>query len=73
VPFYGKDAGFNVPARTVGRRKPDVLQTDKVVKKKLGNPALWAQLDAVSKRRWVNHLGKEHRRIKPYGVDKRIY
>lgn len=39
-----------------------MLTEEKIAKKKLNNPILWAQLDSVARGTWVNHLGAKHKR-----------
>jgi len=35
---------------------------EKITKKRLGNPVLWKQLEAISNGTYVNHLGRGHER-----------
>jgi hypothetical protein len=52
-------------AQNVRSRRSRMTADEKIAKKKLGNPILWAQLDAVSRGTWVNHLGRGHSRVQP--------
>ena len=53
------------PFKTYGKRSRAMTITEKASKKRLNNPHLWAQLEAISKGTYVNHLGKGHHRQHP--------
>jgi hypothetical protein len=39
-----------------------MLHDEKIIKKRLNNPVLWQQLEAITKGTKVNHLGRGHAR-----------
>ena len=49
-----------------------MLHDERIIKKRLGNPELWRQLEAISSNRWVNHLGRGHTRRTP-AVEERAW
>lgn len=55
-------------ARTFGSRPGKrLLHDEKISKKRLSNPMLWRQLEAISNGTKVNHLGRGHSRGLEYG------
>jgi len=49
------------------RPAPKMDPWEKITKKRLNNPVLWKQLDAITKGTYVNHLGRGHERTHPIG------
>jgi hypothetical protein len=55
-----------IDLRTMGKApRGKMLHDERITKKRLDNPDLWRQLEAISRGTYVNHLGRGHSRSHP--------